>query len=321
MKSCWTFLALLVVLLSACNKVDEAPITDWIQLADFPGTPRATASTFVIGDNAYLCCGRIGYQHDTLNEVWRYESLTDTWTELDTFPGRPRVKAVAVTINGKGYVGMGSNSYIFEESVFRDFYEFDPSTSKWTQKASFPGFASNDLAYTVVNGCLYTAMGFSGTGYSSDTYKYDPVTDVWTKLVDTPKSYNAPAFFSIGNDFYVAGGFLGRNIRTMFRFNTLTGIWTTAASMPEGRVMSNGLEIGGKGYVMLGRYWGGIENGGRIRSDILEYDPTENAWTKRGDFPGGIRQNSMVFTIGGRGYIVMGENYSQRKSDVWSFKP
>ena len=321
MKKCWTFLALLMALFSACNGVDETPITDWTQLSDFPGTPRASAATFVIGDNAYLCCGRTGERHDTLNEVWRYESLTDTWTQLDTFPGRPRVKAVAVTINGKAYVGMGSNSYIYAESVLRDFYEFDPTTSKWTQKASFPGLAANDLAYAVVNGCLYTAMGFTGTGFTKDTYKYDPVTDAWTKLGNCQEFYSAPASFSIGNDFYVAGGYKGQNIRTMFRFNTSTGKWTSAASMPEGRMMSNGLEIGGKGYVLLGRYWGGIESGGHLLSDMVEYDATENAWIKRGDFPGGARQNAMVFTIGGRGYIVMGENDSRRQSDVWSFKP
>lgn len=321
MKKSWILLVLSTMLLAACSRVEEAPITDWIHHANFPGTPRASASTFVIGDNAYLCCGRTGEKHDTLNEVWRYESQTDTWTQLDTFPGKPRVKALAVTINGKAYVGMGSNSYIYAESVYRDFYEYDPTTGKWTQKAPFPGIAANDLAYTVVNGCLYTAMGFSGTGTNNDTYKYDPVTDTWTKLEDCLGSYSVTAFFSIGKDFYLAGGFQGRNIRTMFRFNTDKERWFTSASMPAGRIMSVGLEIGGKGYVMLGRFWAGAENGGRLLSDIVEYDPNANAWTKRGDFPGGARQNAMVFTIRGRGYIVMGENYSQRQPDVWSFKP
>jgi len=91
--------------------------------------------------------------------------------------------------------------------------------------------------------------------------------------------------------------------------------------MPEGRMLSNGLAIGGKGYVMLGRYWRGAENGGRLLSDLLEYDPAENAWTRRGEYPGGAIQNAMVFTIRGRGYILMGENDFQRFPDLWSFKP
>ena len=94
-----------------------------------------------------------------------------------------------------------------------------------------------------------------------------------------------------------------------------------AADLPSGRILSNGLSINGKGYVMLGRYWNGAQNGGRLLSDILEYDPNENAWISRGDFPGGARQNAVVFQIQGRGYILMGENEEKRLPDVWSFKP
>jgi len=314
-------LVLLMVIFSACTSVEEVPITDWIRHADFPGIPRATATTFVIGDDAYLCGGRTGPKYNLLNEFWKYDSQADTWTQLDTFPGKPRVKAIAVTINGKAYVGMGCKGSAYDNSVFKDFYEFNPFTGKWTPKAPFPGPAANDLAYSVVNGCLYTAMGFSGTGTNNDTYKYDPVANTWTQLEDCPGSYIAPASFSIGTDFYVAGGYQGRNIRTMFRFDTFNGKWTNAASMPEGRMMSIGLEVGGKGYVMLGRFWAGAQNGGRLLSDMVAYDHAENAWTKRGDFPGGARQNAMVFTIRGRGYILMGENDSQRLGDVWSFKP
>jgi len=312
---------LLIVFLTACTHVEEVPITDWVQHADFPGTARASASAFVIGDNAYLCCGRIGAKHDTLNEVWRYESVTDTWTQLDTFPGKPRVKAIAAAINGKGYVGLGCNGYAYVENVFRDFYEFDPTTGKWTQKASFPGPGANDLSYAVVNGRLYTAMGFDGTGYYPHTYVYDPTTDVWTKLTDAEHAYLLTSAFAIDKNFYVGAGYQGRNLRSVFSFDTESKKWTQVASLPEGRVLSNGLTIHNKGYILLGRYWAGVQNGGRLLSDIVEYDPNENAWTKRGDLPGEARQNAVVFTIQGRGYIVMGENDSHCLSDVWSFKP
>lgn len=314
-------IGLIAVLLTACSGVEEVPITDWVRLADFPGAARASATTFAVGNKAYICCGRTGIKYDALNEVWQYDSQANTWTQLDTFPGKPRVRAVGVSINGKGYVGMGSTGIPYENSVFTDFYEFDPTTGKWTSKAPFPGFASNDLAYAVVNGCLYTAMGFSGTGTSNDTFKYDPVTDTWTKLEDCLGYYIAPTAFSIGNNFYVAGGYQGRNIRTVFCFDTESKKWSSAPSMPQGRVLSLGLEVAGKGYVMLGRYWAGTESGGHLLSDIVEYDANEKEWTKRGNFPGGARQNAMVFTIAGRAYVVMGENDAQRLKDVWSFKP
>jgi len=321
MKKYWTLIVLLSTLLTACTHVEEVPITDWVHHANFPGTARATASAFVIGDNAYLCCGRTVWHSGCLNEVWKYESQSDAWTQLDTFPGKPRVKAVAVTINGKGYVGMGCNGNAYDNSVFRDFYEFDPATGKWTQKASFPDKAANDLVYSVIDGCLYTAMGFDGTGYYPFTHKYDPLTDTWTKLPDAYHAYLLTSAFAIGKNFYVGAGYQGRNLRYVFSFNTETQKWSQVASLPEGRMLSNGLAMNGKGYILLGRYWAGTENNGRLLSDIVEYDPNENAWTKRGDFPGGARQNAMVFTIRDRGYIVMGEDEAYCLSDVWSFKP
>lgn len=311
----------LLLLLTACTPVEEVALTDWSHHADFPGVARASAATFVIGDTAYVCCGRTDSLDATISEVWKFNSLNDSWTQLEDFPGDPRLKPIGLSINGKGYVGMGSRGSHYENSVFNDFYEFDPTTGQWTQRASFPGLGGNDLAYAVINGCLYTTMGFTGYSRSVETYKYDPATDAWTKLEACPSGYSAPAFFAIGDAFYVAGGYQGRNIRTMFRFDAVGQKWSSVASMPKGRIMSNGLTVSGKGYVLLGRFWAGSENGGGLLSDVLEYDSNENSWTKRGEFPGGKRQAAMVFTIRDRGYVLMGENDFQLFSDVWSFKP
>jgi N-acetylneuraminic acid mutarotase len=321
MKSQWSVLLPLLVLLAACTQVEEAPMTDWQQHGSFPGSARASASAFVVGDSAYLCCGRTLHRGGFLNEVWRYDSQNDRWDPLDTFPGKKRVKAVAVAINGKGYVGMGCKGVPFENGVYKDFYEFDPTTRQWTRKADFPGEGANDLAYAVVNGCLYTSLGFDGILAHYETYRYDPTTNVWTQLKDGLHPYMLTASFALDRYFYIAAGFQGRNVRYMFRFDTASNQWSQAASLPDGRILSNGLAIDGKGYVLLGRFWAGAENGGRLLSDIVEYDPASNTWTKRGDLPGAARQNAAVFTIRGRGYVVMGESDTQCLSDVWSFKP
>jgi N-acetylneuraminic acid mutarotase len=72
---------------------------------------------------------------------------------------------------------------------------------------------------------------------------------------------------------------------------------------------------------MLGRYWSGSLNGGRLLSDVLKYDPTMNNWSRYADFPAGGRQNMVVFALNGKGYIVGGEDDNERKSDAWVFQP
>lgn len=321
MKRIFLLYFVLLMGLYSCEKYASDPIEDWTPLNDFPGQGRASASGFVVGDKAYICLGRSGWNGGFLKDLWEYDSQTDQWTRRADFPGVARVKAVAGAVGTKAYVGMGSIGAYSASNQFSDFWEYDTQTDAWTQKASFPGRGMNDLFSVVIDSCLYTCMGYTGEARLYDTYKYDPKTDEWTKLPDCPVNYNNPAGFAIGSDFYIGSGFDALDHKDFYRFQTKTKRWSRVASLPGKRILSNGLTIHDKGYILLGRRWDGDLNGGGLLSDILEYDPMQDSWTKRGNFPGGGRQNAVVFSIGEKGYVVMGENDDERKQDVWMFKP
>jgi N-acetylneuraminic acid mutarotase len=320
-RSHWWILCLLLVTTMACQRVEEVPITDWVHCSDFPGAARCSGTAFTIGDTAYVCGGRTGWDKDLLRETWQYEATSDRWTRVADFPGKARVRPVGVCLNGRGYVGMGSDGSIYPLETLTDWWAYDPTTNTWERRADFPGSAPNDLAYAVIHDCVYVTMGFSGATRLRETWKYDPVSNAWTRLAECPTTYSAPAFFALGDALYVGTGFQSRNVRIFYRYDTRTDVWSQVAAAPQAKMLANGLSIDGKGYVLLGRYWHGLQNGGRLMSDVAEYDPAANAWVNRGDFPGEARQNAMVFTLKGRGYVVMGENDSRRLNDVWSFKP
>jgi len=305
----------------ACEEYKTEPITNWTQLSDFPGAARASATSFVSGNKAYICLGRTNSRDGFLKDLWEYDSETGIWTRKADFPGAARVKAVGGVIGEKAYVGLGAIGAYDLSKQYSDFWEYDIQSDTWTQKASFPGEGKNDLFCAVVDGCLYTTEGFTNTRFVPDTYKYDPASDTWTRLADCPEYYGCTAGFSLGSCFYVGSGFRGRNIDEFYRYQTQTGKWSRIADLPEGRILSKGMAINGKGYIACGRFWNGALDGGRLLSDIVEYDPSENTWTKRGDFPGGARQNVVAFSINGKGYIMTGEDDEERKSDVWMFEP
>lgn len=319
----WRLFLCFTILLGFCSCRDypTEPINDWTRLKDFPGAARASATSFVVGDKAYICFGRSGWKSDVpLKELWEYDSQTDTWARKSDYPGVGRVKAVAGVIGTKAYLGMGSSG-IFDEKPYNDFWEYDTQTDTWSQKASFPGKGGNDMYCTAVNGAIYTTMGFAVLKRTNETWKYDPQSDIWTQMPEVPYTASNIAGFCIGNNFYVGTGFRGCNLDFFYRFRTDVQKWTRMADVPEPRMLSNGVAVKDKGYILLGRYWNGALNGGRLLSDIVEYDPATNTWTKRGNFPGGARQNSVVFSIGEKGYVVMGEDDDERKSDVWMFRP
>jgi len=311
---------ILLFVFCGCTDYELTPISTWKQLKNFPGTARASASSFVMGKKGYVCLGRSGIKTGFLKEIWEYDSDSDKWIRKADFPGVARVKAIAGVIGDKAYVGLGSVAP-YNGNQFSDLWEYNNTTDTWKQLASFPGIAKNDLFCAVVDSCLYTTEGFTGTAFNADTYKYNPKTNTWTRLKDSPVMRSSTAGFSIGNDIYVGSGYYIDNFKDFYRYHTQTDSWTRMADMPDARILSKGIAINGKGFVMLGRFWNGSLDGGKLLKNIVEYDPATNKWSRCGDFPGDARQNMVAFAINSKGYIVGGEDDIERKTDVWMFEP
>ena len=311
---------LLFFLLSACIKYDLTPINNWEQLNDFPGEARASATSFAYQEKAFIGLGRAGLRDNFLKDLWQYDSQTDQWTRKTDFPGEARVKAIGAVIGDKAYVGLGAIAP-YTGPIYNDFWEYDIINDNWKQVASFPGKASNDLFCAVIDDCIYTTEGYTSTQFKPDTYKYNPKTNEWTQLKDCPVKRTGTAGFAIDKNFYVGTGYDIERYKDFYCYHTETDSWSRVADLPEVRVLSKGISINGQGYIMLGRYWNGSLNGGRLLSDVVKYDPATNEWTRCGDFPGGARQNVVAFVIDGKGYVVGGEDDLERKSDVWMFQP
>ena len=313
-------LLLLLFIFSACTKYEVTPISNWKQLSGFPGTTRASATSFTYKDIAFICLGRSGSTTGFLKDLWAYNSKANSWMRKTDFPGVARVKAIGATIGGKAYVGLGAVS-AGGGNQFCDFWEYDIAKDNWKLLASFPGPAKNDLFCAVIDDCIYTTDGYTDTQFNSDTYKYDPKTNEWTRLANCPIKRSGVAGFAIGKNIYVGTGFNSENLKDFYCYHVETDTWSRIADVPEGRILSKGVSINGLGYIMLGRYWHGSLNGGKLLSDVLKYYPLTNQWTRCGNFPGGARQNMVVFAINGKVYVVGGEDDFERKSDVWAFQP
>lgn len=318
------FLAMLTGL-CGCKEIPTEPIEDWTQLSDFPGPARASATCFVVENKAYVCLGRTNINSGFLSDLWVFDSQAissdSVWIKKTDFPGLPRVKAIAGVIGKIAYVGMGAIGPYDTNKQYNDFWAYDTEHDTWTRKKDFPGVGRNDLFCAVVNNALYVTMGYSSTRWEYETWKYDPLTNEWAQMPDSPYDASGVAGFSIGNSFYVGSGFTGFNRKVLYRFQPDIQTWSRMADLPKGRTLSSSLAIGGKGYILLGRYWNGEQNGGGLLSDIIEYDPATNEWTDKGLFPGGARQNALAFCIGKKGYVLMGEDASTCKTDVWVFRP
>lgn len=136
------------------------PVSDsWSLHNTLPAVGRDGARGFVIGNTAYIC-GGFNLGIGAFNEVWAFNSSSNTFSAKSPLPGPARHSLCAFEMNGKGFAGNGRDNI-----YFNDFYEYDPIGDSWSAIPSFPGLTLGyTVCFTIGNG------GYIATGrYSSST--------------------------------------------------------------------------------------------------------------------------------------------------------
>lgn len=301
-----------------CSDDDDDDMGNWIKQSDFEGIPRSNAFSFVLNNRVYV---GTGYNDDAddeyLNDFWMYDPGSDFWVKVADFPGEGRTSAVSFVIDGKAYVGTGYNG----KEKLKDFWEYDPSANVWTRKADFGGSAR----YGAVGFALGN-KGYLGTGYDGndnrDFWVYDPSTDQWSQTVSMggSKRKNASVFILDGKAYICAGINNGVYQTDLWQFDPATTTWTQKVDLDDDddwtiiRNLGVAFSLNGKGYVGLGDCSG-------VRSDIWEYDPSQDTWTSKTDFEGSSRSEAVSYVINNRAYIALGRSGSYYFDDVWEFRP
>jgi N-acetylneuraminic acid mutarotase len=305
----------------------------WTQKADFGGGGRLYTVGFSIGSKGYIGTGN----NNVTKDFWEYDPVTNIWTRKADFGGDERFGAISFSIGSKGYIGLGSAlSSAGNWYHAKDFWEYDPATDSWVQRADFAGPSSAvDIGLSIGN------KGYIGIGgNTAEFWEYDPSIDTWTRKNDfggTPRG--RPIRFSIGTKGYIGLGF--NNETDFWEYDQATDTWTRKADFSGiGRDGAVGLSIGNKGYVGTG-----CGNGSNIYyKDFWEYKPAATSITmtfeglKNGEVVGDYYNGGYSYdyntglpssgpgpnygvTFLPQGNIGVGENISRETTGIWRGEP
>lgn len=259
------------------------------------------------------------------------------WTQKANFGGGAREYGVGFSIEDKGYLGTGAiwkNGRWYK--LCNDFWEYDPVTDVWAQKADFGGTAR----YGAV-GFSIDKMGYVGTGMSNgffisynvlnrDFWGYDPKENTWTQKSDFGGTVRWRATgFSLQGKGYVGTGYdEGKHGAWPFRsdfweYDPATDKWSQKTDFPgKGRYDATGFCIGDKGYIGTGMEY---LLDGTIFEDFWAYDPLTDSWEQRADFGGGRVKGAIGFAIGNKGYLGTGSNFRfwpwTPTNEFWEYDP
>ena len=252
-------------------------------------------------------------------------SITYKWTQKSNFGGIARHRGSALVIGNKGYIGLGHINAV-GNILFNDFWEYEPSSNTWTQKANFGGgFRYHTSSFTIGNKA-YVGMGRDPNNvYHTDLWEFDPSTNSWTQMANMPGLPRRGAVsFAINGKGYIATGetkVSPYRTNDMWEYNPSNNQWVQKASMPtNGRNSAVGFSIGNIGYVGTGRLIGSPT---WSTNDLWAYNPLNNQWTQMPNVGPTTRMEATAFVLDGKAYIGTGDNVSSgiNYGDMWVFDP
>lgn len=227
----------------------------WTQVASFPGASRMLASTFVIGDKAYVG-GGISSSGE-YKDFWMYSPLSDSWSRIADFPYG--------FSNGVG-LSSDDNGYITTRAPDANFWKYDPELNEWTQMSRLPGKSSEirrvDSGFEL-NGKLYIYVSGTTTG-NHELHEYNPSTNTWSRKADMP-------YFGIDAGWASAAscrgyGYVFNEGGHVHSYNPGEDSWKESDTFYGRRMDGIAFELNGLIY-----FGGGRDS--RDHSDIWEYNP------------------------------------------------
>lgn len=156
---------------------------------------------------------------------------------------------------------------------------------------------------------------------------YEPIT--FNRLSKIPGvGRSAAVSFVIGNKAYVA---LGRNsdrsgqLNDCWEYNPDSDKWTRKADFPgKARVKAAAIAINGKAYVGLGfdlNYPVYAKQDSSYLRDFWEYDPENNSWTRKADFPSYATDACVTYVYNNEIYFAAGFNGYGFMNECWQYNP
>ena len=219
----------------------------WEAVADYPGSGRSGATSFVLDGKAYVGGGRTS-QYGYENSFYQYDPVTNAWTEIADFP-KTQLEGIGVAVNGKGYV--------YEDREY--LWSYDPGDDSWTEhpEQNLYRFGSSDLSIFSVDQTIY--IGWVNY-YAMALVEYDLNSNQWIRAEDFPitDSPGDGAFMSFDDQVVVLTG------RSVYSFDPLQrGLKRLRNFKAINTNFQRTTVLNGKGY-----YGGGVSS-----NAFYEYSP------------------------------------------------
>jgi N-acetylneuraminic acid mutarotase len=205
--------------------------------------------------------------------------------------------------------------------MYNDFWEYDPGSDSWMQKANYPGGPRLSPFGFAIGTKGYAGCGLDASLYGQpDFYEFNPATNTWTPKATfagtpifgaTAVVWNNTALIMFGDDW--APNYYKHS--EIYSYNAVTNAWNYVGVFPgDGRRDHVAFNINNKIYFGTGN-----DNTYTELNDWWEWDPGTGSMTQKPNFIGSPRSQAVGFDIGGKAYVGTGGVGDER--DFFAYTP
>ncbi len=229
--------------------------------SQFPGTGYVGVFKQIDKKAYALMNYNLGESTKPFNELWEYDLVAKKWIRKADFPGTARLDGITLVINNKLYFGTG-NEYTKAKPGFattlKDWWEYDPATDKWTQKADFPLTAYNLSGFTTgTKAVAGIGLSFNSSINRESWWEYNPQTNTWRTLNKIVGDYS-PSNQYVWSELYNGKNYAlfpnqARTKYAMWVYNPASENWTRTAELPlnfSAFTAFSGVSVNGKPWLI-----------------------------------------------------------------------
>lgn len=292
----------------------------------------------VYGSNKLIAFGGMDDQFLVKNDLWMYESLTNTWKQMiaDNVQGSPSTRySHAMVCIGSEVVMFGGNRKAYIHNL-NDTWLYDTNANVWTQKIANDSPNSplarggHKMVWDGSKGIMFGGYNDTAT-HMSDLWWYDPATNVWTQKIEngafgSPVARSGHEMVWDGTRVIMFGGNDGTLKNDLWWYDPVTNIWKEKIAK---KIKTSPLPRQSFCMIWTGNkviMFGGDITGEKDMNDLWWYDPAANTWTQKiengaPDSPVARSGHEMVWD--GEKAIMFGGNDASDKilTDLWWFIP
>lgn len=240
--------------------------------------------------------------------LFETKSLDGQWTYAFTANGR--CSPVAASDGKSLFFGLGVNM-----KAYQDWYKYDPDAKTTTALKDFPGlveYGVHDNNAFYIDGNIYI------TCPDKTFWAYDVNNDIWTKKRSTSVERGHTMGLSInGKGYYGTGEYWRGTYTDIQEYDPRNDTWTKITDTPFYFTRNAYFSVGDDIYFVARNF--------DYNRDFYKYNLKTKQWTKLKDFPGIGNIDTFGFSIGSRGYVVLGiyntNGNAEYTSELWEYTP